>query len=1043
VTLLAVLVALAPGLHSWWTGRALLARVNDPAFPELLLARFQRRVQVIATAGIVSVFIPGASWLWTFPLFVVALLVGNFPFRRALYGETWNVLDYVRYTLFGFVGMAGFWLSLALAPVLILALAKGWTPDAPVQGAAAIGAAFAVALVVWEYAHPLLCLALFRASPLRRSDLQPRFDDLVRRSAVSDRPPQVFRYGARGAYVMNAFAFPSTWRPRVAFGDTLLEMLTPDEIVAVFAHELSHLEYYNRPRLLRLRLVTYLLMLAAAVLPAVLLATASADAWMVNLLWLWPVIVLTLLALRTSKSQAHETESDLRAAALTGDPEAVVRALTKLHHYSRLPRRWPYDFERAASHPSLARRIQALRIQGQAAAPATGPRLVQLGAPTILRSTEPGTFAALDDSRAYWFEGVPAEAAADSMAALRDHATRYRAVAYGDLTELRVAVVRRGGRALLARDRTGKTWSMPLHTDDVGAAQQALDVLDVRLSNHVREDWPAKARLVATLLALALLLTMDFGWLWIPVLITLARPSAASVAAMGAMLIGRIVLGALAGTLAASPLVVMAWPVAAWVPAVATFAIGVWSCRLAWRWARGDERTGRQSFTLVTLACLATLLVGAFGVVSTSSYGSQGLLPLSLPSPASSLALLLVGVGAALITYRDALRRRSGAVLVILALAVGSLGAVFGGVERLLMGRAGPDIAWTTGRAEVVGRFGIDASAYQLHLSPSGHRFAVQTAGRRFARYQDEGTPLHPARYTIGTLAGARHTTEALDLRFLDDDRVLALRASPSSDDSLELSVEPADGSKSASAWRRAIPLSYAPTMVVDRAAGMWRVTGHDLEAGAVVIVTGKVGGDSVTTMRHLAATVGGRPLHVYRDGTPLIATFHTSGTPRTLLTAFNFFSFRWDIWRVVDGKRESVGTVPGLGFPECAAAGGRDETLLCFVSSPSRNTLWRLGAQGVSLSRLGELPAGLDLWDIGPDGRVAASSREGNTLAVVDVGTGRGTRVAVGGEVQLQSAQPTSTTRSYATDVAVAPGVVATLVVRDRKSEVTFYRVR
>jgi Zn-dependent protease with chaperone function len=1037
VIILAVLVALAPGFHAWWTGRALLARVDDPAFPELLLARFQRRVQVIATAGIVSVFIPGASWLWTFPLFVVALLVGSFPFRRALYGETWSVLDYMRYTLFAFIGAAGFWLSLALAPVLILALANGWTPDAPVHGAVAMGVVFAVALVVWEYAYPLLCLALQRASLLRRGDLQPRFDEIVRRSAVSNRPPQVFRYGARGAYVMNAVALPSSRQPRVAFGDTLLETLTPDEIAAVFAHEVAHLEHYNRSRILRIRLVTYLLVLGGTAIPAVLLATAPAYAWTVKLLW--PITVLALLALRMSKSQAHETESDLRAGALTGDPEAMIRALTKLHHYSRMPRRWPYDFERAASHPSLARRIQALRTQGHAGAAATVPQLVQLGAPTILRSTEPGAFAALDDSRAYWFEGVPAEAAADSMAALREHATSYRAVAYADLAELRVAVARRGGRVLLARDRTGKTWSMPLRTDDVAAAQKALDVLDVRLGNHVREDWPAKARVVATLLALALLLTMDFGWLWIPLLITLVRPSAASVAAMGAMVIGRIILGALTSTLGTSALVV-AWPVAAWVPVVATFAIGVWSCRLAWRWARGDERTGRQSSTLM-LACLVALLVGALAVASTSStYGSLGTAPLSLPSPASVVALLMLGAGAALVTYRDTLRRRSGAVLVILALAAGSLGAVFGGAERLLARRAESDIAWTTGQAEVVGRFGVDGSAYRLHFSPGGLRFAVQTAGRRFARYNVEGAPIGPARYTIGTLAGGRHTIEALDLTFLDDERVLALRPSRASDDSLELSVESADSSKSVGAWRRKILAYYAPTLAVDRAAGTWRVMGHDLEAGLIVILTGRVGGDSVTTIRHSVAALGGRPLHTYRDGTSLVATVRGYGAPQMLLAMFGFFSFRWDIWRVADGGRESVGELPGV--PECGRAGDGDETLLCVVRGSSANTLWRLGGRGVgAASRLGALPAGLDLWDIGADGRVAAGSRDGGRLALIDAGTRRGTRVALGGGVQLQSEGPTST--PYTAAVAVAPDVVATLMVRDRKSEVTFYRVR
>jgi hypothetical protein len=219
-------------------------------------------------------------------------------------------------------------------------------------------------------------------------------------------------------------------------------------------------------------------------------------------------------------------------------------------------------------------------------------------------------------------------------------------------------------------------------------------------------------------------------------------------------------------------------------------------------------------------------------------------------------------------------------------------------------------------------------------------------------------------------------------------------------------------------------------------------VIGHEFEADTVVILTGRVGGDSVTTirLRHSAAALGGRPLHTYRDGTSLVATLHSYGTPQMLLAAFGYFPFRWNVWRIANGERESVGELPGL--PECGLASERDETLLCVARGHARHTLWRLGARGVEgASRLGALPPSLDVWDIGADGRVAASSRDGGTLAVIDAGTGRGTRVALGGGVQLQGAGSTST--PYTAAVAVAPDVVATLVVRDRKSEVTFYRVR
>jgi Zn-dependent protease with chaperone function len=1034
VTLLAILVAvltLAPGLYAWWTGRDLLGRLDDPAFPELLLAREQRRSHIIVAALVIPAFVPGTHWIWSLPLFVVASLVGGFHFRRTLYAETWHVGDYLRYTSSGFVGAAGFWITLAFTPALILALVEGWLASSPVLGALAIGATMGAVLVTWEITYPLVWLALHRASPLQRADLLPRFDEIVRRSSVATRPPHVFRYGTRGAYVMNAVALASFRQPRVAFGDSLLELLTPDEIAAVFAHEVSHLEHYDRRRILRIRLVTYLLILGGVALPPLILASVPEQTWTVKLLW--PLIVLVLLALRLSKSQAHETESDIRAGVLTGDPEAMVRALTKLHHYSRMPRRWPYDFERAASHPSLARRIQALRTQ---LPPTASTPAGRLEAPAVLRSTEPGAYAALDESRAYWFDGVPVDAA--SLSELREQATSYRAVAYADLTELRVAVVRGGGRALLARDQSGKTWSMPLRPDDVPEAQRALDVLDVRLAKQVRENWPTNARGAATVLALTLLGALDFSWTWIPLIVTLVKPTAASVAAMGAMAVGQIVVGALAGTIGISTLGV--WPLAA-VAWVATFAVGVWCCRMAWRWAGGDHRPTRRSPAIFALTLFATFLAGVTAMLRI--YGTVGMVPPSATArgPVGAVALLLLGAGAALITYRDRFRRRSGAATVAAGLLIGAFAANGGRLMRRVDGRS---LAWTTGQAEVVGRAEATGSAYRLHLSPGGRAFAIQAADRRAARYadsgEDEGSYL--SRFTVGTPTGERRTTGGLDLAFVDDERLLVLRPLAESDDSLELSLERASGGDSTRLWRLVIPAYYAPNLALDRANGTWRVTGYDVEARTAVTSLGRVGGDSITTTRLAGELLGGRPVHTYPDGTSLIATLHGSfGKRQMLLAMLGFYPYRWDIWRVGNGQRRSVATLPGL--PECGAAGPLDGSVVCVARGRSGVSLWGLSpADNTNPTPLGDLPGSFDLWDIGPDGRLAGATRDGTALVIVDARAGRATRIALdGGGVRLQSA--THEPDSFTIDVASATGLVGTLVTRGGKSEATFYRVR
>ncbi|MFN2567195.1 MAG: hypothetical protein ABR499_19545 [Gemmatimonadaceae bacterium] len=151
-------------------------------------------------------------------------------------------------------------------------------------------------------------------------------------------------------------------------------------------------------------------------------------------------------------------------------------------------------------------------------------------------------------------------------------------------------------------------------------------------------------------------------------------------------------------------------------------------------------------------------------------------------------------------------------------------------------------------------------------------------------------------RFTIASVGGARRTTEAFDLAFVDDERLLVLRPSPGSNDSLEIAVERAEGRDAARPWRRVIPGYFAPTLAVDRVAGTWRVAGHNVRAGTVVTSAGRIGSDTVRTTEFPGAVLGGRPLHTYRDGTVLVTTPHGSYDAwQMLLAMFGFYGLRWD----------------------------------------------------------------------------------------------------------------------------------------------------
>ena len=959
--LLVATATVAPGIHAWWTGRALIARTADPAFPELLLARRQRVIQVAAVAiSLLTVFATEHA-VWTIPVLIIAALAGGFSFRRTLYGETWTLADYLPYVVASAVGGAGFWIMLAFAPGLVVALINGWAPASPMPAAMVLGVVFGGVLLAWEHAYPRVWLAAHRGTPLERPDLASRFDAIIERAGI--KRPGIFRYGAAGSYSMNAFALPSTKEPRVALGDTLLELLTPAEIAAIFAHEVAHLEHFDAKVLRRLWIMTKVMLAGAVALPALLYTVVPSYTAMIALVW--PFVVLGILVWRFSRSQAHETDSDVRGAELTGDTESMISALTKLHHYSRLPRRWPYDFERTASHPSLARRIQALRNVGTAAGAAAPGAARDAGitnavasttaAPTVLRSTARGQLVVLDATRCYWFEGVPDAALADgapTLDQLREQAASYRAVAYVDLAELRVGITATG-RALVARDRAGRKWSVPLGSAEVAAAQTALDSLDGQLATTVRRNWARSARIVAAVLIVALIGLADFGWVWVPLIVTLLLPSAWSLAALGSMAVGRAVL-AVAGLMAG-------WVGAhSWVFATYAAACGIWACTLAWQWATSDDPHRTRRLNLARLA-----VAGAVALIAVQGFKARAM-----------------------------------------------------------------RLAWSTGTPVSVGVVPVGALGYGVSLTPNGQWAAVKTmssgaSGREMYEAEHE---LVNWRHVIADSTGVLRTTDAYALAFADDANVLTVRALPSSNDSLVVSLERATADSSL--WQRTIPAFTAPEFALDRTAGRWTLFGHDAVTGDVIIVAGFTARDSLVVLRKSYGEIGNLPLHAFADGSALVSRVNSVGAPWMGLAVLGFGPMSWDLEHSAGGHRRPIGSIPG--YPACGKR-MEDRTLHCTVHERARQSLWRIDA-GSSMTQLGNLPREYDLW----------SEMDGTTLAGASRGTGEVALVDIAARTAVRlPADDTLRQTRFVSAIATASGRTATLVTSGGRSEVRFYSTR
>jgi hypothetical protein len=233
---------------------------------------------------------------------------------------------------------------------------------------------------------------------------------------------------------------------------------------------------------------------------------------------LWPAVLLGSMALRVRHRRAHETLSDLRAVALAGGADALIRALTKLHSLARLPRRWDSERERHASHPSLARRIQAIRD-------ASGMAPASLGEAAVFQAVDDSSSVTFGDDRLVWREG-----------AFTEHAIEYRR-----LTMLRVDARRSGAAHLVAVDLEHRQWEMRLRSEDIARVQTTLDIVDTCLAAAALP--PAVMRPLPRVLALiAVTLAAPIGQLAVVLMgaMAVAWPSQPVIAATSLRIVGRL-----------------------------------------------------------------------------------------------------------------------------------------------------------------------------------------------------------------------------------------------------------------------------------------------------------------------------------------------------------------------------------------------------------------------------------------------------------------------------------------------------------------------
>jgi Zn-dependent protease with chaperone function len=770
-----------PGAFTLWRGRSLARLADDPALSERLLANRSPNGAVFGFCVAILIAIAGNYLAWALPLLIVTRMVAGYPLRKVLHRETWSLGAYLSFFLRLVVAAVGFWILLAMTPWFV---ALSGTHEWIVAGG------LALALFAWGERSSTVFHAVLRARPVDDPVLLARFARMLKACGL----PAVMleQIDLRGGVFANAVAVPSTRRPMVVVSSTLVERLDHEEVAAILAHELAHLEHFNPRRLRRMRVARYALLAAGVLLtPVIRLMVPQTPT---AILVLWPVALVAAMVLQAQHRQKHETASDLRALSLGCDAEALIRALTKLHAFARLPRRWDTEFERHATHPSLARRIQAIRA-------AAGTPPASLGDAAAFAGLDGGSSVTFHDDRLLWNEGPSASHSLD----------------YAHVTMLRVDARRSGATRLVAVDRANRRWEMVLRPSDVARAQATLDIVDTRLAAAAGPPVVSLAlsralAIIAVIAALTITQVPVALLAWIAIVL----PAPSVTAAAGAASVG-------AAALIWRDHAVWMKDTQPWV------ALALMICGLSLigvSIANRREKTPAFVPTLASLLALGTVV--AWGAIVFSGIDAIDLHYAALEWPSAAVLSLALAGAFALARWRSLpYASVSLAMAGFIAVALGSTTFLHRFANDPFLPPNG-SVKVTTVPAEAWAEFQVPFAVTALRLSPAGHFVALGSEN------EDEETTIH-----AGPAGGPLTDFTADEAVFVDEGRLLLLERQRGASvlRVVDLQRENRDG------WSVRVPLTAA-RLLFDTTSSEWRLLGWN--AGDIVSAAGTVGDRSI-----------------------------------------------------------------------------------------------------------------------------------------------------------------------------------------------------
>ncbi|HZF04237.1 MAG TPA: M56 family metallopeptidase [Patescibacteria group bacterium] len=928
-----------PGVFAWWSGHRLVRRQDDPALAERLLARAQHTWRVMLLSCVALVFAAGQYYWFAVLGLVVGLWLGDYPSRRVLLDERWGLGTYLLWLLRFSIAWLGFWFVLLLAPTVIAA-ADVWRWP--------VAWTLAVILGLWALRSTETFLWLVGARPrLWRTEWQRIID----RSRATR--PLLFEMPVPGGRFVTAFAFPSANAPSVLFTESAVQLLSAREQAAVFAHEVAHLEHYGRRGSRIVWALTYGLVLTAPLGAALALDRLPGG----RVIAAWSVVLVAGFVWNLSLRKTHETESDIRALDLCEDPEALVSGLTKMTIAGRMPRRWSVELEHGSSHPSLARRLHAIR---RVAAILVMPFDDTL----VVATTRPTALVILDHEGVSWVEARdPAERNPET---LRATARSRWSVPYDELVEFRVRAAWWGDASLVARDRSGASRAVQIAPGEVERLQRKLDAIEPRLAHDTFVSEPPAVAGRFTAMALAVVTTFVDGLLALGLitgLVAIIRPSRAALAAVAGVS-GACLLAFAADIGVRSP----TW-------ATLAYAAGAGLVCVVAVWLAVQPRTFaiRPADYLPILAVLAVAVALTWGPLLAHLMRTtrRGAVTVHLLGGAPVLWAALLALAAALSTVPRRVVRWSAAV-VLAAAAVGGPGVKL--VDTLVTSRPGAVGEMERGTLERTTQLELPWRSSTLRVSPAGARTAVMT----------RDAPRAPEHFLILAPEGGRADVEARDLRFVDDNNALILVESPTRTTLQHLELAE---SGATAGWSIALPpLSAAKVTSIERSG--WAAVGYDGDAEEFVGLAGRIGSPGMTRYRWAvdnSESIDAEVVEILPDGRGFRAIRGV-----TTLAGLPWGGWIYDrrvrrqtrLWRVNGNVQELVAIWPTTA--DCRLVAHPDADVVCVGDRNDRTLIWRFGLDAAPARPLA-VPGLSQRTGVSPDGRFVALWGK-DSLVVVDL---------------------------------------------------------